>query len=722
MTPRAGVEIDRDDHGVPHVRAASLADAWWGLGYCHALDRLLQILLMRILGRGTASEHLEATEDALRLDRFFRRMGWAVTADPDPLAGIDGAAAEAGRAYVAGINHRLFAERRGRAPWELRLLGYRPDPWSVADTLLLMRMAGYLTLAQGQGEIERLLVEMVQAGIARERLEELFPGLLDGLDEDLVRRVRLEERLVTAALTWGIAAPRPLASNGSIVAGTRTASGRPVLVNDVDLEAALPNVWYEVVIEADGRYAAGATMPGIPGVLIGRNADVAWGATYSFMDAVDSWIEDCRDGCYRRAAEWVPFRVRRETIRRKGRRPVEVTFHENEHGVLDGEPDGYRLATRWALAEAGAASVERAFRLFAARAAAEALEQLGGIELSFNWLAADRGGHIGFQMSGLCPRRREGARGLVPLPGWDPANDWQGWVAPADLPRAFDPPEGFFANANEDVNARGRVPVITVAMGPYRAERLRDLLAGMGDHLTAEQVAARHSDVLSLQARRFLEVLRPLLPDSEQGRILRDWDLRYDPDSKGAWLFEQFYRELLREVFGRSGLGPRVAGFLLGETGIVVDFYGCFDRVLLAPRSEWLGGEEREAVWRRVASRSLAVGPRPWGEAQQLRIRHLLFGGRLPLWLGFDRGPITVRGGRATVQQGQLYRSVGRETSFLPSFRMVADLGEPGLRTSLAGGPSDRRFSRLYCLDLAGWLAGRYKKIVPRASEGGPVV
>src|SRR5690606_37444290 len=148
------------------------------------------------------------------------------------------------------------------------------------DCILISRMAGYLTLSQSQGEIERLLVELVQAGAGRAHLGEVFPGGLDGPAVGLLRGVERGGRIVPFAL-WGSAAPRMMASNNWVVAGSRTASGAPILANDPHLEVnRLPNVWCELVLRSADRWAIGATMPGLPGVLVGRTQDLAWGATY----------------------------------------------------------------------------------------------------------------------------------------------------------------------------------------------------------------------------------------------------------------------------------------------------------------------------------------------------------------------------------------------------------------------------------------------------------
>ncbi|HET9063815.1 MAG TPA: penicillin acylase family protein, partial [Candidatus Binatia bacterium] len=708
------IEIRRDEHGVRHVSASSERDLYRGLGFCHARDRGLQMLLTRIVGRGRAAELLADSDDMLRVDRFFRRLGLGDDAAAE-VERIDTDTHALVEAYCDGVNHAL----RRRGPWELRLLGVRPEPWTAADSILCSRVAGYVALAQSQGDIERLFVEMVQAGVSRSHLDALFPGLLSELDEELLRRVSLGERVVPSALRWTSLVPRAVASNNWVVAGKKTASGYPILANDPHLEInRLPAVWYEIVLRLGERFCIAGTMPGLPGLPIGRTNDVAWGATYTFMDAIDSWIEECRDGKYRRdvpgRTEWHPFRARTEIIRRKKSPPVEVTFYENGHGVLDGDPqiEGLYLATRWATARGtGARSLAAMTQLMHAGDAKAAMELLGRIETAWNWVCADRRGAIGYQMSGCMPRRAPGKNGFVPLPGWDPANDWQGEVPAAELPREINPERGYIVTANEDLNHLGIAKPINMPMGSYRAGRIAAELAGRDDW-TVETIHALQHDVYSPQAELFMPILLPCLPDTAAAGVLRGWDRCYDLESRGATLFERFYRALFAEVFG-SACGAEVARFLLEETNTIADFYANFDAVLLDARSVWYGSAGRDALWRTVAAATLVDAARPWGEERRVNMGHLLYGGRLPRWLGFDRGPIALPGGRATVHQGQLYRAGGRATTFAPSYRIVTDFGENVAHTCLAGGPSDRRFSRWYASGLADWLARRLKPVIP---------
>ena len=695
----------------------------------------------------------------LELDRYFRR--WNLDGDAArEEAALSSEARSAVEAYCQGAN--LCFSKKG-LPWELRLLGYRFEPWTVADIFLTAKVAGLVTLASAQADMEQFLVECVQNGIDRERLEELFPGRLNGLDEELLRRIRLQERLIPESLKWASALPRMMASNNWVVAGAKTASGKPFLCNDPHVEInRFPAVWYEAVLrwgsDEEQRYALGATFPGLPGISIGRTRDLAWGITYAFMDCIDSWIEDCRESKYRRGTDWFAFTIRKEIIRRKKNPAVELQFYENSHGVLAGDPSqpGYYLATRWSCKEGTSAEAfNAASGMLLARTVPEGQALLGRISnSSWNWVLADREGNIGYQMSGKMPIRREGVSGLVPLPGWNPANDWQGFQPPQNLPRTLNPSQGFVATANQDLNYLGKAHPINVCMASYRADRISAVLEGAtpgartflpaaasddsGDleysdvikrsgvaadknvrapagTITLAEMRKLQLDLYSPQAEQFMEIVRPLLAEfvsthREAVQLLLDWDLFYRRDSKAAFLFEEFYHALICEVFGKCerAFGNTVLERILSETCLFFDFYSNFDSVLLAEKSAWFGGNPRGELYRRALAVALATPPKPYGPTRRVRMRHLLFGGKLPLFLGFDR-MMELPGNRATVHQGQIYRGAGREMSFAPSFRMVTDLATDQIQTTLAGGSSDRRFSKWYANGFSDWLEGRYK-------------
>ncbi|HYO18027.1 MAG TPA: penicillin acylase family protein [Dermatophilaceae bacterium] len=226
-----GLTVTRDAHGVPHIDADSETNLYRGLGWVHGTDRALQLLLARMAGRGRLTEQLPGAK-MLAADKAFRRLGFHLGAE-EQVAALPPDVYVLLAAYCEGVNRAL----RGTAPWELRLFGVRhPDPWTPADSVVLTRLVGFVSLAQSQGEMERLLVQMVRAGVPGDLLPELFPKGLAGLDEDLVARVDLGEPLVPPEVRWTPYVPRPIASNNWVVGPSRTRSGRAVLSGDPHLE------------------------------------------------------------------------------------------------------------------------------------------------------------------------------------------------------------------------------------------------------------------------------------------------------------------------------------------------------------------------------------------------------------------------------------------------------------------------------------------------------
>lgn len=712
---KESIQFWRDDFGVVHIQAPTRDHLHWGQGYAHGLDRGMQCVMMRILGQGRVSELLRADDESERIDRFFRRMNWSQHF-PD----MDQEVRAALIHYSSGLNAALSE----RWPWELRALGVPFEPWQPEDSLMLSRMVGYLTLVQSQEEIERFLVELIQAGCERAYLDELFPDLLEGIDMELIQKVRLTERVVPKEELWNLSIPRMMASNNWVLSGSKTSSGKPVLANDPHLEInRLPNVWCEHVLiqspaeddETEENYFMGGSMPGMPGILTGRNKHLAWGVTYAFIDSVDSWVEHCREGSYYRESEpnWRPFRRRTEAIQRKGKDDLIIPVYENENGLLHGDPEeeGYYLVTRWAAAESGPKSFKALLGLWDAKTVDEAMDLVKQVETGWNFVLGDNAGDIAFQMSGNVPKRPNGSSGIFPMAAWQEGAAWQGFVDPNKLPNEKNPECGFIVTANHDLNHLGAAKPITASMASYRAERIAEVLENQGD-LTCADMARLQYDVKSLQAKRFMALLRPLIPDTVNGTILKEWDFTYGIESKAAPLFESFYRELNRLVFGES-LGEQVFHHLWEETGLFTDFYGNFDRILLSESSLWFRGQTREQIYQKALENVLDKPLKSWGKYQQFTMKHLIFGGKTPRFLGFDRGPIEAKGGRATVHQGQIYRSGGRDTTFMPSIRLISDLAEQGCHTNLAGGPSDRRFSRWYDSELKAWYHGIYKQLDP---------
>ncbi len=709
--PAGRVRIIRNQSGIPEISADTMEGCAYGQGWTHAHDRQIQTLLTRVLLQGRAAECLAGDPELIEIDRFMRRMNFL----PDPeeqIALLEPHVRAQMEAYCDGYNRCLSDNG---TVWELKLLGYKPEPWTIPDTMILMKIMAYLGLGDAQVAMERLIVQMVKNDLPAKKLAELFPYLTEKIDYDLLKGVNLEPPLVPAAVKWLAKLPKMMASNNWVVSGKLTESGKPILCNDPHLEVnRLPGIWQEIVIRCKDNVLLGASLPGAPGIAIGRTNAISWGVTYSFMDMVDFRVEHCRDGKYRRGSQWKPFKVREEIIKVKKGAPIVEKVYENDLGLLEGDPtrEGHYLNLCWSAARGcGAGECNGLLSLPFAKNVREGMECFRQLDaLTFNWVLADTQGNIGYQMSGRMYRRPRGVSGMVPLPAWEKKYNPRGFVPANRLPASYNPREGYIVTANQDLNHLGKDKPINLPMAPYRSARIAQLLRKKRV-INAEYMKKMHFDLYSLQAQELMKVIRPLLPDDANGSTLRDWECVYTADSRGAMLFESVYLAILRAVFGDNGMGRETVDYLMKETGIFNDYYGNFDTILLNPRSAWFAGSSREELFRRGIAEGLAVKALPWGQTRQITLAHLLFGGKFPVILGFDRGPVTLPGSRATIPQGQIFRSAGRVTTFSPSYRMIADMATQSIQTTLAGGPSDRRFSKWYVSDLENWLRGIYKTL-----------
>jgi len=703
------VVIQRNENGIPIIKAESLVDLAYGLGWVHASDRQLQALLTRILLKGQAAEKLQNTPELIAVDTYMRTMNFL----PNPeevITKLENEVKQQLDAYAQGFNS--YISQHG-VVYELKLLGYKPEPWNISDTLILGKVFGFIGLADAQGNMEKLLVQMIQQGVSEDKLRELFPYLTEEIDYELYKKVKLAPALVPESLRWLGKLPSFRASNNWAVSGSRTLSGKPILCGDPHLEVnRLPSVWQEIMMVLPDNLLLGVSVPGAPGLILGRNNHIAWSATYSFMDMLDFRIERCREGQYWREDGWKSFKVREETIRVKGSQPIVHKVYENEHGVLEGNPyeEGLYLLLCWsARDDCGAGDFNGTMNLPKARNVKEAMELLKQLDASsFNYVIADVEGNIGYQMTGRQYRRPQGISGLLALPGWEQKYDPMGFVEKDMLPSAYNPAEGFIATANQDLNHLGKSDPINLAMGAYRAERIADILRG-GQNLTVEDMKRMHFDLYSLQAERLMRIIRGLLPDSPNGKILKAWDMRYDSNSKGAMLFESVYQALYRVVFGDHNLGREVIDYLMRETTMFNDYYANIDAILLREDSAWFGGESRDKLFRQAIEEGLNIEAGSYGKTRKVMLSNLLFGGKFPHFFGYDYGPVELPGSRATIPQGQIFKSAGRLTTFSPSYRFITDMATREMHTTIAGGPTDRRFSRWYTTDIDNWVHGRYK-------------
>jgi penicillin amidase len=571
----APVSILRDAQGIATIIAASERDALFALGFVHAQDRLWQMEFNRRLAAGRLAEVLGAA--ALPTDRFLRTLGVqrAAQAIYDRLDDEQRALTDA---YIAGINGYL-ATRSGPLPPEFLITGTpTPAPWTAADALSWsLMMAWDLSAHSMRMELRRL---RLARQFTRAEIDDIYPPLPGDAAPATVDYVELYRLLGALKVTQ--AAPAPLAaipqagfgsdeavgSNNWVLAGSRTVSGKPLLANDPHLGLTAPSVWYFVHLQAPGLQVSGATLPGLPAVVLGRNERIAWGMTNTGVDQQDLYLERLTPG----SADEVdtpsgpqPFRQRVERIAVKGQADDELLVRETRHGpVLSGlesidkafrDPQ-YVLALRWAALEQGDRTLAALRALNRAGSVAQADAALADFNLvTQTFVLADVDGNIGMVVAGRIPLRRadNDLMGIAPAPGWDERYDWQGWLPHSAAPRSINPPSGVLATANNRVVAAAYPHHLTFDwFSSYRVERIQQLLAAREKHDVAS-MRQMQADLRSEPARQLMELLRDAQPLTTVGRDalarLQVWDGTMRADRPEPLLFHGWRRELSARVF-----------------------------------------------------------------------------------------------------------------------------------------------------------------------------
>ncbi len=716
--------ISRDDAGVPHIRADDLAGALFGLGYVHAIDRGTQLLFARSMVLGRGCEEIADTPELADTDRFFRRMGLFLDCQRE-YESFPAELRELIDAYCRGVNHGIEHGGRTLPMWAT---GFEPAPWDGRSVMLIGKLLSFGGLAVSQMQNERLLIELIHAGVSEVALRDLFGDRIRDADFELIRQINMANPLSDEAIEVLSDLPRLAGSNAWAVAPERSASGAALLASDPHLEInRLPAIWYEAVLRYGEEYVMGATLPGCPLFAVARNRHLAWGVTYMKGDTIDYFMEDCRPGGstgwqYRRLNDWHDFHLREELIRHKnGEEPEAVRVWWNDQGILEGDPReaGIYLSVAWSgMYEGNGRAVGSWVEMLGCQSVREGMDVAAACpQPTLCWVFADREGHIGLQGNGRFPLRTSGHQGLVPIPAWDPANLWQGWRT-VELPRQFDPPCGFVATANEEQNPPEGPPLMTQPLPDYRKRRIVQRLSEI-PQATLHHFRQLQYDVISVRARELLAALLPLVPPSKEKELLANWDGNYAPESVEPSLFLQFYRSLLAELLGhKHGIGWRRMLYLCSRSGFSVMVITAADRMLLRDQSVWWADRGKRAMVRAAFARVKLEKAVPWSQINNFHFTDRFFGQhRVGRMLGYRSRRYPMRGNHATVFQGHVLQTATREFTFAPSYHFVTDLSRDEAWTNLPGGPSESRFSRYYRSDVPRWLAGEYKRLAVEPAD-----
>ncbi|MBW2359880.1 MAG: penicillin acylase family protein [Deltaproteobacteria bacterium] len=720
---RLPIDLLRDAQGVPHVFAENEADAWFGLGFAQAQDRLAQMLWLVRLARGTTAEIVGP--EGLEADRHARTLGLGRTADAEAAA-LRGGTRELLEAYAAGVNARMARIETGAAaaPVAVAALELPLVAWTPADSLAILKLHAWsLSNSVAASLVLQDLLSKFGGVDARAFFPDK-PGVLPAVREPALTAGIWRDPLRRALGLAGTSA----GSTAWIVSGAHTESGRPLLGADVHVEPTAPALLHVAHVRGGEIDVAGVLIPGLPLFWTGRNAAVAWGSTHARAVVTDLYSErvDEASARYHDGGRWRKLDVRSETIAVRGFEPETHPVRATRHGpLLDGlvgerEP----LALAWVGLRGQGGRTVAAFRA-AVRAgdAAELRAALAGVsEPALAVAYIDAQGAGGVQVVGWIPERPLDTE-LVPVPGRARWFDWGGAIPHAKLPGAeLGAGQAFLIAADNPQPSRG------VARGEWlwrsgaRAARLEQGLrrALMREPLGLGNAEALQADVLEPRGRALSRAALALLGDDALGReasevraLLAAWDGRADAESSGAAAHHTFVLALSRRLF-EERMGAELFARWRGLSQ--VDHVGVVSVVLA--RASKGGGDVwsdpqhvRAAVrdslrdaWFQLSSR-LGASRRKWswGRLQELRFRAFVPSDVV--------SPLTVDaigGSGESVAVSEFAPDAPFEVRLSALFRFAAEPGdEGGARFQLAPGLTEHPGHPSFSAGLAGWSAGR---------------
>ena len=764
------VEVLRDSFGVPNIYADNPEDLFLAQGYVQAQDRFFEMDFRRHLAAGRLSELFGKSE--LETDAYIRTLGWRRVAEQE-LSLLAPSTRRYLDAYAAGVN--AYIENRPAVDLSmeyslLRLQGLQdnPEPWTAADSVAWLKVMAWDLASNLDEESERAIV----AGkLGAARAASLFPTYpLDdfapilrrgdvvgkafdpsagrasarpfpgGLSDDQLRRAsRALEGVAKITRTIphvlrSSAGGGATGSNSWAMAGSGTASGHAILGNDPHLSTSIPSIFAQVGLhcrvlsKACPFDVSGFSMASLPGVVIGKNAKIAWGLTTSYVDAQDLFLEDVQGDTVREGESYVPLRVITEQIRVRGEdQPRTIRIRSSRHGPLLSDVDQrlqevsasksdpstapYAVSLSWAALQPGRTvdgllAINQAQNFDEFRAAAALVSAP-----SQNLLYADTAGNIGYQLAGAVPLRRRG-NGTKPSPGWDSSYGWGSTVPFAKLPYVENPPSGFIVAANQQViGSQYPYPLGSAYSYGWRSQeivdRLRDAPPLTMD--SAEQIF--YDDTIRFAADLVPILLKIKVSDPwvvEGQRTLVGWDYAASKDSAAAAYFNVVCHNIFKLTF-RDEL-PQDLWPSGGDR-----WYAVLSILIKQPENSWWDDvttkdkiETRDDILlaamtnaRKEITSLMArdTDQWQWGKLHTVRLQNPSLGtsGIKPIESLFNRGHYQVGGGPAVVNAMGYDDRTGYTVTDGPAMRMLIDLGDlDASRWVNQSGVSGHAFNRHY--------------------------
>ncbi len=548
------VHIYRDDNGIPHIYAEkSDNDAFFALGFVHAQDRFWQMEFQRRIASGRLSELFGS--NTVEMDKYLRTYGFYHAAE-SAWDSYDARTKKIIECYTAGVNAFI---KLNQFPLEITILHYKPEPWSVIDSIAWQKMMAWnLQKHSWMNKLDYALIKNKMGSTIA--IETYFPDYPNGSPVIYSRSNHAtfaKKKTKTSFSLMSLSKPEPAlpqpfsvneipgkGSNGWVVSGTLTKDHHAILANDVHLELTAPSLWYLVELRGPDLHVTGATIPGLPAIAIGHNEQIAWGVTSGYNDAAELYILNKNS----------PLKIRHEDILVRNAQTIHLTIKDSEQGpIINSVTPQLKstvtpIALHWPALMAGDTTVQSFLKLNYAQnwqAFQNALKDF--VTPTQNFLFADTKGNIGYYYPGRLFIKNHATFTPVPV---KQAYLLKAYIPFSELPHLFNPSSGYIATANNKVaddhypyilNARWPVP-------PYRIERIIQLLQQQMP-LTMATMVDIQADVQSqfwLQIKPFLLSVQPKDTLSVIGlNLLSHWSGKMDVNSRAATVFAYWINNLI---------------------------------------------------------------------------------------------------------------------------------------------------------------------------------
>jgi penicillin G amidase len=719
---RESVRVQRDRWGVAHIYAQNEHDLFFAQGFVVAQDRLFQMALWKRSGEGRLAEILGPGFVQRDVNARLLRYRGDMEAEYKSYAPDTKEILEA---FTSGINVYIDEIQKPGGPGlpiEFQLAGFKPEPWKPQDCL--NRLAAYSMMGNASSE---LLHAQLVTLLGPEKASALFefdpPVKLDpapGIDFSGISPALLKN-LVGSDVPLHFPETPVQGSNDWTISGSLTASGKPLLANDPHRVIAEPSLRYVVHLVAPGWDVIGAGEPGLPGVAVGHNQNIAWGFTIFGLDQQDFYLAQLNPADpdeYKTEQGWRRMQIKTETINVRGGSPVTVKLKFTRHGPVLWDDGKRALSLRWIGAEPGTAGYLGSLSLDRAENWQQFEQSMARWKVpSENIVYADRDGNIGEHSTGLAPLRKNWT-GLLPVPE-SGGYEWSGFVSNADLPHAYNPSAGFVATANHKMIPKNYPYAVGFQWAsPERFLRISEILsaaANSSHKLTTDDMEDLQNDVVSLPARELQGLLQHAArsaPDST-AKLLLNWDCAVAADSAAAALYE-FWVVELREALTKK-LVPTEAQNVIGMLSLrkTVEELSRPQAAVFGENPETARDalllETLRAAQQKIAAK---LGPDPnvwsWGKLHHVSFFHPL--GRVVPGANalFDHGPFPRLGDGSTVD-ATYFPATSYDQLAGASYREIFDLSDwdnalavnvPGQ----SGQPASPHYGDLLPL----WLHGQY--------------